>query len=302
MKKYDRLIANDNIFVVDWTLSSICNYKCSYCPPNLRDGKDRFPKLEDAKRLVDRIFKKFGNKKFVFILTGGEPTLWKKLPELMKYMKEINCEVRVTSNGSLPLEWWEENSKYMDMLLLSFHWEFCEQEHIMQVARIAVRNNVFTKVNILTKVDKFDESYKLAEEIAYLVPGSITEIRTIRPKMGKLLDNYSDEQLKRLKEKILFGSSKVRKKSQEVYIEQGERLKPQVCIAKRENSWKGWKCHVGLQLIKIYQDGSVFRGNCRVGGKIGDINGEINFPSEPIICSEDYCKCTTDIMTTKERV
>ena len=72
-------------------------------------------------------------------------------------------------------------------------------------------------------------------------------------------------------------------------------------IATNDNDWSGWECYAGVEQIIVDFDGSVWRGWCRVGGKVGWIHdpSQIQFPTEPILCNKTYCHCNFDIMSTK---
>jgi hypothetical protein len=71
-------------------------------------------------------------------------------------------------------------------------------------------------------------------------------------------------------------------------------------IKKHLNQYKGWSCNVGLESLMINWDGEVHRATCRVGGSLGNIyNGTFEFPTQPIICTRDYCTCAADIPLTK---
>ena len=302
MKNYDKLIAKSNFFIVDWLVGSVCNFNCSYCMNALHDNKHPFVDVEIAKRFVENITKKHEDKVVVFILSGGEPVLWKDLPELMRFIKQKNGEVHIISNGSKRLEWWEENTKMMDVVLLSFHWDYSDQDKIMKVAKIAVRNEVSVKVNILATKEMFDETYELAERMAHMVPGAVCEVRVIRKDHGGEMIDYTEEQVERLKERIRFGWPRYGKIYQTVYTDAGEKFTPQDAIINQKNCWKGWKCYIGIETLKVSIDGTILRGNCGVGGPLGNINGEVKFPDEPVICNQDLCGCVTDIKTTKERM
>jgi len=84
------------------SLLSRCNLNCFYCRPS---GGDR---LEYAKLRDPEVFKKaigllyrLGVSKIRF--TGGEPTLYKPLPELVRFSRELDpsLHLAMTSNGLL---------------------------------------------------------------------------------------------------------------------------------------------------------------------------------------------------------
>lgn len=70
-----------------------CNQECIICsnPPN-----EKLLLLKEAKKNVDQIISE-GNDGL--IITGGEPTLYKFLPELIKYSKEKGLSTRMITNG-----------------------------------------------------------------------------------------------------------------------------------------------------------------------------------------------------------
>jgi MoaA/NifB/PqqE/SkfB family radical SAM enzyme len=71
-------------------------------------------------------------------------------------------------------------------------------------------------------------------------------------------------------------------------------------IKKRENQFKGWTCNAGLESLMINWDGEVHRATCRVGGSLGNIyQGTFVAPSDPVICTRDWCTCAADIPLTK---
>jgi len=303
MKNYNKLIPKYNFFDVDWLIGTICNYNCSYCAPYLHDGKYKFIDIEVAKKFLLQLKKEKQDKKLVFIISGGEPTIWNGLPEFISLAKENNIEIQLITNGSKPIEWWETNGGNIDLLVVSFHWEFGDPKHLEQVC-LTLREKFKThiKVNILLKKEKFEESYKLASKLEKNIPGIIIELRPLRQHHGMYLIDYSKEQLDRLKNKNRFGRFLEKHKYQIVYTNNNEVFKPDLSIIKKENCWKDWECYIGLENLKILFDGTVMRGNCDLGEPLGNIYTGVTLPTKPIICNRDFCKCVTDIRTTKIKI
>lgn len=81
-------------------LTTQCNYKCKYCFAEGEENKNtRIIPLEKLK-LILKVATEFGINKVK--LTGGEPLLYPKLEELLKYIREINIPyVDLTTNISL---------------------------------------------------------------------------------------------------------------------------------------------------------------------------------------------------------
>jgi pyruvate formate lyase activating enzyme len=77
-----------------------CNFRCGFCHNRdlMASGidfgfsqQDLFEYLESRKNLIDGV-----------CITGGEPTLWEDLPDLMKRIKEKGFKVKLDTNGSNP--------------------------------------------------------------------------------------------------------------------------------------------------------------------------------------------------------
>ena len=87
------------------TISSIvftagCNFRCPYChnPDLINDysgkllsEKDILEILETSKKMIDGV-----------VITGGEPTLHRDLPEFIRSLKDIGFKIKLDTNGSNP--------------------------------------------------------------------------------------------------------------------------------------------------------------------------------------------------------
>ena len=74
------------VFNVSWILGRFCNYDCSYCWPYARSKILDHRPFEVYTRTVDEIkrqAKANGFNKFHFSFSGGEPTAYKKLIDLV---------------------------------------------------------------------------------------------------------------------------------------------------------------------------------------------------------------------------
>jgi len=82
----------------------------------------------------------------------------------------------------------------------------------------------------------------------------------------------------------------------------GINVSPHRFLSEGANDWSGWNCYAGAEQIIVDLGGDVYRGWCRVGGKIGNIFENFEIPKTPILCDKTMCHCNFDIMCTKERV
>ena len=158
-KKYFKLehakSTNSDWFVVNWCLGNTCNYSCSYCPPNLHNGTNPWPTPDTIKNFILKIKETHPNKKLYFEFTGGEVTLYKHFIDICQYCTEQGVKVGLISNGSRTLRYWKENKQYFDHVCLSFHPEFGDADHFIEVVKI-LNNDVRTHVNIMMSPTVFD--------------------------------------------------------------------------------------------------------------------------------------------------
>jgi molybdenum cofactor biosynthesis enzyme MoaA len=82
-------------------LTDACNFKCPYCR-GLKSELQGTKTLEEAKNIVD-LWTKDNLKNIRF--SGGEPTIWKGIVELVEYTKSKGVEkIAISTNGSADME------------------------------------------------------------------------------------------------------------------------------------------------------------------------------------------------------
>lgn len=300
--------AHEDWFVVNWCMGNTCNFECSYCPSNLHDGTIKWPDLEKAKEFITRVVEQVAPRKVYFELTGGEVTLYKHFLEICKHCTELGAKVGLISNGSRTLRWWEDNKQYFDHVCLSFHPEFADADHFVQVVKL-INNDVRTHVNIMMSPDKFDFCYAIANKVKAI--GNISmALQPLIHDFGEVLFDYDDFQkkifdkqheliVKHIKYTKSFdyyrGAMKMVNEDGSEVVSSAHRF-----ISQKTNDWSGWKCYAGVEQIIVDLRGDVFRGWCRVGDKIGNIFENFEVPKDPVLCDKTMCHCNFDIMSTKE--
>lgn len=297
-------------FVVNWCLGNTCNYECSYCPVDLHNGTKRWPNIDDIKSFITKTVEQTKPRKVYFEFTGGEVTLYKHFMEICEHCTSLGARVGLISNGSRTLRWWEDNKKYFDHVCLSFHPEFAEPEHFIEVVKI-LHDDVRTHVNIMMSPERFEYCYAIANKVKNL--GNISmALQPLIHDFGDTLFDYTpqqktifDKQHELITKHIKFTKSfeYYRGAMKKVY----EDGKTETCSAHRfisfnTNDWSGWKCYAGVEQIIVDMDGGIYRGWCKVGDRVGNIYDEgIQIPKEPVLCNKNMCHCNFDIMSTKEK-
>lgn len=306
----------ENYLVINWCFFSICNFSCSYCPTSLHDGKKRGLPLEVLKNFCLQVIEKKKDKKVFFEFTGGEVTYFKDFIPLFEFLKQNGAETGLISNGSRDLAFWEKHKHLIDHICLSFHPEQGDMDHFFKV--VTLLNEVTTvHVNIMMLPEKFEALHGLAKRIASEVEGVSVAMQALFEGMSGRIFSYTSEQKAILDSPNLPWSQNLkyfRQKSVERKVYRGEMLKafddgrveeanPPELVAKGENNWFGWNCHIGLENLVVDYDGNVMRGWCGVGGYLGNVKDDVfNFPERPVNCNKTNCHCGLDIMATKEKV
>lgn len=90
----------DKIACIVFTIG--CNFRCGYCYNN-----ELVTKTDKATIITEEDFFQFlGKKRKILdavVITGGEPTLHKDLPEFIKKIKNLNYLVKLDTNGTNPI-------------------------------------------------------------------------------------------------------------------------------------------------------------------------------------------------------
>lgn len=282
-------------------IGNVCNYNCSYCPPQLHTGKEwlNFPKLI---KYINKVKPK------TVLLAGGEPTFYPWLDQLLFDLKVNNVRIDVTTNGSRPIEWWQEHIDLIDILTFSYHIEYSNIDSFINKLEYLTEHKVVT-VNVSMIVDRFDECLEHAMRISK-VKNVYTSLKALNNIQTERLYDYTDEQLEIMSTLI---KPRVKTKENDFNIEffskdsMGHltKLRAQTIISNKDNSYKGWNCWKGLQCMKIISNGDIYKATCELGFEpFGNIyDRDIKIPIKPEKCTKDYCYCLTDLKSIKkERV
>lgn len=289
--------------------TDICNFNCSYCFPGSGNvNQFRYPKDFDATltnfRNVFDQYKKIGKTKFHLTISGGgEPTLWPRLEDFCKELKETHdVFITLVSNGSRTLEWWKNNYRYFDDVTLSFHHEFADIKHHCNVADFLYEKKL--KVTTLVLMD-FKNWEKCVESVDIMLSSQYPwyiQTKEIVDAPGYGMDVYTNEQIKYMDSSIkrIPTSDRLLEQIDDIKIHQSAVLfedgtaqlsKPHSIILNKWNNFQGWKCMIGTESIVITHDGLIV-SSCGV-----DLDG-----TNPVICPRVDCICQPDTHISKQKV
>jgi organic radical activating enzyme len=316
-----------NVLDIRFWPTDICNYNCSYCFPNSKDGVYRYPKnidtvINNFKILFDFYSEKFNKTEFrINLVGGGEPTMW---PHFSKFCEEIkknhNVRLQVTTNGSRKLRWWEENYQYLDKVVLSTHHEFCDTTHLINVADFLHNKELIVNTLVLMDAENWTKCISIVDQMMTSVHPWFVEVKTIVDSPGKDITSYSEEQLAYFNsplKRIPNGEWILKRinllspfKSVGLYSDETVKVfTPDEYISSRQNNFYGWNCEVAKENLVISYDGSV-KGSCQE--KIfKDVNinlfsesfeqdfNSVNVELSTINCPQLFCSCAPDTHITK---
>lgn len=166
-----------SIFSVNWALMNNCNYKCSYCHSDLNSGSIKAPPYEVAVNFIKLILERSNSSMLTpyFEFGGGEVTLLRYFPDIIKLIHDRQGLVNIVSNGSKLLQWWNKNSHFLHGVSLSFHINDIKSEsHFIEVSKILeASESTRFHVNIMMVPERFDDCLAFANRLKQEVRCSI---------------------------------------------------------------------------------------------------------------------------------
>ena len=332
-----------DLFCVSWLLGRFCNYKCSYCWPYARSSiKDHRPLSLLIKTMAEikKQARERGFNSFHFSFSGGEPTLHKGYLKLLENYSEdtINSNyqsVHMTSNLSPGFKWFEKYSQTVQSLhrasvTASYHKEFAKREVFADKIKFLQEKDIQVTINMVMTPERFEELWKDAyyfheREI------NVTLKPQSDPKAQKVVEGYSPDMLKKLKEglpqrdyvkevlnkkakksirpkaKRAGSSSKYNNQVFQVemtdtkgktwYMDQAERFN-----AFNFNKFKNWECSSGYRSLIIREpDGFIKRSYSCSDKPLGHIETGFKLFDRPELCITNSCVSSADSKIPKRK-
>lgn len=294
---------NPNGMNIEWVLSNVCNYKCSYCREDLYGGSSGQPHYEKALDFFNYLHKDVQPGPKLLNLTGGEPTVW---PRLIPFLNELHKSyfVQITTNGSRTINWWNKLLSKCDNIsrvCISTHLEFADIEHIYKVGEL-LHQKVQLTILLLADRKNFDIVRQYSDKFKNLECSVF--IKPIRDYTGKAQD-YTEEEKEFIKNyehsTSQFGDLPVPTH----LVVDGEHKSYRYgykIISNNEHQFKGWKCGLGKTRIVIWHNGNISLAQCSTAKKmkLGNIyENNYSIPEKPVICQTDFCACIPDLRIPK---
>lgn len=302
----NRIFRHPVIKKIVWTPTTVCNYSCSYCPSWSHDGKYRWPK--EYKNLIKFINTWRNDSELTIDILGGEPTLW---PDFHIFCDDIIkssshfTKIIFSSNGSRSLRYWEEFSAPVTNIGLSFHPEFADIDHFINVVNVLHNRYpltiylmlVYPHLECIKSIYEKLKDYNVNVTIMSVVNKTTNDHSGIISKFQEYDDfaktTFTNKSI--LPEKMLYYRTYVSDGIDEIPI------KVQNFINEGKDKFKGWDCFMGRDTLNIHPNGDIYGSSCSSGPCYGNINNLdlINISNSPFVCPHEYCGCGTDVEIEK---
>ena len=289
------------LFNVSWILGRFCNYKCSYCWPYARSDKQDFQSFEIYQNAIDEIKRQArqnGFNQFHWSFSGGEPTAYKRLLDLVKHLddgaKTPYQSIHMTTNLSPGLNWWKSWADATCLLqrrsiTASFHDEFAKEQEFSDKCLQLQYQTVLVTVNQVMVPDKFFETLERCERLR--ARGiNVTLKPQSDPTASAVVDGYTPEMIKIMQDDFeQQGEPQIKLTDGETdyYIDQAERFN-----ALGFNKFANWTCNSGYQSV-IIRGNEVKRAYSCHDVPLGEITN-FNLFTSPQICTTPSCVSSAD--------
>ena len=302
-----RTMLSNPLFSTSWILGRFCNYNCSYCWPYARSDQLDYQTLETYTTTINEIKRQAnanGFNQFHWSFSGGEPTAYKNLPDLVKHIQSDMVpsyqSIHMTTNLSPGSKWWNTwcaNTSLLQRrsITASFHDEFAKEQEFGDKCLQLMYEQVHVTVNQVMVPSKF---YQTLERCGRLRSRGINI--TLKPQSNdtatKIVNGYSDDMIE-----IMQDDFKQQINSEEVYqialydaenteylFDQAERFN-----AFGFNKFQGWSCNAGYQSVIVRGD-EVKRSYSCNDQPLGTLSGGFKLFNSPKHCTTPSCVSSAD--------
>ena len=288
------------LFNISWILGRFCNYKCSYCWPYARSDQMDYQTLEVYKHTVDEIKRQAGLNGFTefhWSFSGGEPTAYKQLPDLVKHLDETKSayqSIHMTTNLSPGSKWWNTwcaNTALLQRrsITASYHAEFAKEQEFGDKCLQLMYERVHVTINQVMVPEQF---YETLERCNRFRTRGINV--TLKPQSNDtataVVDGYTPEMIKIMQDDFEQQEGfqiRLTDGEQDYFIDQAERFN-----ALGFNSFTNWTCNSGYQSV-IIRSNEVKRAYSCNEDAIGTLNNFELF-KEPKRCITLRCVSSAD--------
>jgi len=302
-----RTMLDRPLFSVSWILGRFCNYNCSYCWPYARSDRIDHQSLETYTSTIDEIKRQAklnGFDQFHWSFSGGEPTAYKQLNELVKHLQQDTVSpyqsIHMTTNLSPGSKWWNTWCSNTDMLqrrsiTASFHAEHAREQEFGDKCLQLIYERVHVTVNQVMLPDQFWELYDRCERF-HQRGINITLKPQSDPTASHIVSGYTDEMVQAMQTGFtqkaqgedVYQIALYEQNGTEHLFDQAERFN-----AFGFNKFQGWSCNSGYQSV-IIRGNEVKRSYSCHDLPLGNLQDGFTLFNEPTKCISSSCVSSAD--------
>ena len=302
-----RTMLDQPLFSVSWILGRFCNYNCSYCWPYARSDRIDHQSLEIYTSTIDEIkrqAKQNGFDRFHWSFSGGEPTAYKHLNDLVKHLQQDTVSpyqsIHMTTNLSPGSKWWNTWCSNTDMLqrrsiTASFHAEFAKEQEFGDKCLQLIHELVHVTVNQVMIPEQFWELYDRCERF-HQRGINVTLKPQSDPTASHIVSGYTDEMIQAMQtgfpQKVdgeeIYQIALYEQDGTEHLFDQAERFN-----SFGFNKFQGWSCNSGYQSV-IIRGNEVKRSYSCHDRVLGNLQEGFTLFNEPTKCITSSCVSSAD--------
>jgi hypothetical protein len=302
------------LFSVSWILGRFCNYNCSYCWPYARSDQIDYLDFEIYRNTIDEIKRQArqnGFTEFHWSFSGGEPTAYKRLLDIIKHLDDgvqtPYQSIHMTTNLSPGSKWWKAWCLNTEMLqrrsiTASFHDEFAREQEFGDKCLQLMDESVYVTINQVMVPEKFYELYERCQR--FNERGiNITLKPQSDPTASFVVNGYTKEMIdimqigfpQKSQGEDLYQISLFDIDGKEYLFDQAERFN-----AYGFNRFRGWNCNSGYQSL-IIRGTEVKRSySCR-DEPLGNLFNGFKLFGFPKECVTESCVSSADSKIPKRK-
>jgi organic radical activating enzyme len=308
-----RTMLSRPLFSTSWILGRFCNYNCSYCWPYARSDIQDYQSLDVYKNTVDEIKRQArenGFTEFHWSFSGGEPTAYRQLLDLVKHLDETEStyqSIHMTTNLSPGSKWWNTWCKNTEMLqrrsiTASFHDEFAKEQEFGDKCLQLQYELVHVTINQVMVPEKFYELYERMERF-HKRGINVTLKPQSDPTASNIVDGYTEEMIdlmqtgfpQRANGDDVYQIALYDTDNTEYLFDQAERFN-----AFGFNKFQHWSCNSGYQSV-IIRSNEVKRSYSCHDVPLGTLTEGFDLFTEPKICVTPSCVSSADSKIPKHK-
>ena len=301
-----RTMLDRPLFSISWILGRFCNYRCSYCWPYANTDQPDYQSYNIYTKTVDEIKRQAranGFDQFHWSFSGGEPTAYKQLKDLIAHLDDNNTQyqsVHMTTNLSPGRGWWQHWCKVTDFLnrrsiTASYHAEFADELDFGDRCVELIDNGVYVTVNQVMVPEQFWDLHDRCQRL-WNRGINVTLKPQSDPTASRVVDGYTPEMIDVMQTGFpqqalgedLYQIALYDEQGQEYLFDQAERFN-----AYGFNQFQSWSCNSGYQSV-IIRSNEVKRSYSCHDQPLGTLTQGFELFKQPQPCITPTCVSSAD--------